>query len=88
MSLLHSCLDLAAICSQLVLPRVLLGTKFTFSQLEVIDFYAACLFVLLGILGKLLKLVLLVIKSLGEILDSTTRCLDLRLHANMLFERC
>ena len=42
---------------------------------------------LLGILRELLKLVLLVLESLGEVLDSASGCLDLLLHASVLLER-
>ena len=43
---------------------------------------------LLRVLRELLKLILLVVKSLGQVLDATTGCFDLLLHAVVLLERC
>jgi len=86
MSLLHGFLDLFTVGSQLIFPCILLRTQLTLGQFEVVNFDAARLFVLLGVLRELLKLVFLVLESLGEVLDSASGCLNLLLHAIVFLE--
>ena len=42
---------------------------------------------LLRVLRELLKLILLVVKSLGQVLDAAAGCFNLLLHAVVLLER-
>ena len=70
MALLVAFLDLLSVSGQLVLLGVFLSSEITFCRFKVLDLLDSSFLMLFGVLLEFLELVPLVVKSLGEVLDS------------------